>query len=244
MSQNYTGLAPYYDQIMGETDYENWALFVLKLFKKYKITGNSIIDLGAGTGILAEELSNLDYKIDLLDIAKPMLNIAKKRSYKSKPQFFEKDLSDFTLKKKYDIAICLNNGINYIPTKTKLKNTFKCIHAILNEGGTLILDTCSIYYFLSYFLKKVDNVQFPDFTFFRAHQYDEKKNVAKLNITIYDHIKGKAIVEKHDNFLYGDEDIVKASKKYFECLGVLGGFSLRKRHEKSKEIYYIFRKKP
>lgn len=67
----------------------------------------SIIDLGGGTGVMAEHLLRLGHQVDVVDVSDEVLALAKERlQAHNKVRFHCASLQDFIPSKKYDIVMC------------------------------------------------------------------------------------------------------------------------------------------
>jgi SAM-dependent methyltransferase len=132
--------AKYYDDIYASVgkDYPAEANTVRKFIQKYKQSnGNSLLDIGCGTGVHANLLGKY-YRVDGLDIDPKMLSVAR-RNY-PKIRFQQGDMVSFKLKKKFDIIVCLFSAIGYIKTKPRLQKTIKNMSQHLLPGGVLLVE--------------------------------------------------------------------------------------------------------
>lgn len=96
-----------------------------------------ILDIGAGTGLLALKLIKKGYEnITLLDISKKMLNIAKSKIKNKKVKFIVSDLFSLNeIKEKYDIVLAILVLHYYSDKADKMLDL---IHNKLKKGGTFI----------------------------------------------------------------------------------------------------------
>ncbi|HMB01616.1 MAG TPA: hypothetical protein VKS21_11575, partial [Spirochaetota bacterium] len=177
-----------------------------------------------------------------LDKSGPMLREARKKKYAKPVSFFNKDLQHFKLRRRYDTAFCLNNTINYLATKKALHDMFGCCSDILKKNSLLILDNCSPHYYRNYYNGRNFSNKCPGFIYNWRHTYKPERKKAVMYFEIVTD-QGKYFREKHINILHADTTVTRAAADHFECLAVLDGFSFKKRHARSKEIYYVMRKK-
>ncbi len=132
--------AKYYDAIYASVgkDYPAEAKIVRKFIQKYKLSdGDSLLDIGCGTGIHANLLSK-HYQVEGLDIDPKMLTVARKNY--PKIRFQQGDMVDFKLKKKFDIIVCLFSAIGYVKTKSRLQKTIKSMSQHLLPGGVVLVE--------------------------------------------------------------------------------------------------------
>jgi ubiquinone/menaquinone biosynthesis C-methylase UbiE len=132
--------AKYYDAIYASVgkDYPAEAKTVRKFIQKYKQSeGDSLLDIGCGTGIHANLLSK-HYQVEGLDIDPKMLAVARKNY--PEIRFQQGDMVDFKLKKKFDVIVCLFSAIGYVKTKSRLQKTIKSMSQHLLPGGVVLVE--------------------------------------------------------------------------------------------------------
>lgn len=74
---------------------------------------STILDVGAGDGVITELLGTIAENIDAVEISKNALKKAKERSYAAQVSFHNCDIHSFHFKKKYDI-ILLSYIVEYL----------------------------------------------------------------------------------------------------------------------------------
>ncbi|MDA3884630.1 MAG: class I SAM-dependent methyltransferase [Candidatus Delongbacteria bacterium] len=134
----YKDLAKYYDLIYTWKDYEKETATLIKLIEKYKLSKNSdLLEAACGTGNHLVHLQD-KYKCSGFDLNQGSLDIAKAKLPKIK--LIKADMTDFDLKKKYDIIVCLFSSIGYVKTYSNLKKAITCFSKHLKLGGVLIIE--------------------------------------------------------------------------------------------------------
>jgi SAM-dependent methyltransferase len=100
-----------------------------------------VVDLGCGTGILAQQLGKAGRPVLGVDLSPAMLAIARRRAPKAR--FRQESLLDADLPPCAAVAI-VGEGVNYITDgvrhAVRLRQLFRRIHAALQPGGVLLLD--------------------------------------------------------------------------------------------------------
>jgi ubiquinone/menaquinone biosynthesis C-methylase UbiE len=132
--------AQYYDEIYASVD-KDYAVEVNKAYsviRKYKQSdGTSLLDVACGTGIHADLLSKY-YRVEGLDLDPQMLKVAKKKH--PEIRFHQGDMTDFELKRQYDVIVCLFSSIGYVKTKVRLQKAIRNMGRHLLPGGVLLIE--------------------------------------------------------------------------------------------------------
>ncbi len=108
--------------------------------------GDSVLDVGCGTGRHSLELARRGYKVTGIDISEKMLDRGREIAYKEnlEIEFIKANAVDFKLKKRYDSAVCLCEGafgllnMGEDPMERDIK-ILKNISNCLKPGGKFIL---------------------------------------------------------------------------------------------------------
>lgn len=128
-----------YDEIAANLKTDAEIKFIKQYFKKT----DSIIELGCGTGRTLIPLFELEYNISGLDFSKNMLDILRQKIKTKKiasPHLLQKDLTKFSLNKKYDGAILSQRTLNFIIKPENQRKAIINIAKILKKDATLIIN--------------------------------------------------------------------------------------------------------
>ena len=130
-------------------DYDNQRKKLIPVFDDfYQIATQSIeinsktpkvLEIGTGTGLFSQIFLNKfpEAKMDLVDLAQDMLNIAKERfSNYSNLNFFIEDILDFSPDEKYDVVIS-SLAIHHLEVENQEKLYYK-IFSWLKNGGIFL----------------------------------------------------------------------------------------------------------
>jgi SAM-dependent methyltransferase len=93
----------------------------------------TILDVGSGSGKIAEQLLEKGYKVDCVSPGKLLTEYAKEK-LGDKVQFFECRFEDITTEKKYDL-ILFSESFQYIPMDKSITGSVK----LLNPGGYILI---------------------------------------------------------------------------------------------------------
>jgi ubiquinone/menaquinone biosynthesis C-methylase UbiE len=132
--------AQYYDEIYAsiDKDYAAEAEKAHQFIKKHKQTkGKSLLDVACGTGFHASLLSK-HYQVEGLDLDPQMLKVAKKKH--PGIRFHQGDMTDFDLKRQFDVVACLFSSIGYVRTKPRLQKAIRNMGKHLLPGGVLLVE--------------------------------------------------------------------------------------------------------
>ena len=113
----YEILAKYYDDLMGDFDYDAYEKFVLENLKD--VWGGFGYDLASGSGEMAIRLKRNGFKVVGGDVSPEMLEKATEKARKARLDvpFVFSDLNDLHLEKKCDFVTAVCDGFNYVKGK-------------------------------------------------------------------------------------------------------------------------------
>jgi ubiquinone/menaquinone biosynthesis C-methylase UbiE len=141
----YDKFSQYYDEIYSVYDYEAECNHLTEVFNHYcHHTPTSILDLGCGTGTHALALAVRGYYVTGIDMSKNQIESAKKKAEMSEVSemvdFIHGDMRDFSLNKKFDVAVSLFGSFCYLLEDEDIEMTLKNIYNHLQENGILVFE--------------------------------------------------------------------------------------------------------
>ena len=132
--------ADLYDLIYAQfKDYRLEAQKVQQLIGEHFPHAKDILDVGCGTAEHAFRLARTyGYQVDGIDIEPAFIELARKKH----PQgtFTVANMTDFALKKRYDVILCLFSSIGYVDSVDALKKTLQCFKRHLKNGGFVAIE--------------------------------------------------------------------------------------------------------
>ena len=186
MTNSYTALSKFYEEIIYDDNYKNWMQFILKTVKDNAL-GNKGLDVACGSGILTRLLKKSGFDVTGIDISQDMLNVALQKSYQEKLniKYLKEDMKTLKSFEKVDFITVINDGLNYVENKYLLK-TFKNFYNCLKKGGVLIFDVSSLYK-----LKNVlgNNALYDDddnLSYLWLNSYDEKSASVDISLSVFE----------------------------------------------------------
>ncbi len=142
--QPFETIAPFYDRIMQDVDYEGWVNYVESFFHWARGEVHEVLDLACGTGTPTLLLKQRGYRVVGLDRSVAMLREARKKLGPDVP-LVAADLRHFAFRKQFDAVISLFDSLNNLLTELELTQTFENVRRHLREGGVFVFDVNTIY---------------------------------------------------------------------------------------------------
>jgi ubiquinone/menaquinone biosynthesis C-methylase UbiE len=204
----YKNLAVYYDIVDGSRNFRRESTVLRRIISEYKVSkGKNLLDVGCGTG---RHLSYLvrDFDCTGLDLHGQMLSIARRNAPKAK--FVQANMSNFRLRKEFDVILCLFGAIGLVRTYANLERTLRNFTNHLKDGGIIIVENDSY----SYSKLKTDYMNLSTF---------QTRNIKIARAECYQR-KGYVLKEEEDYL------VAQRGKgiRYFRDLQYVGMFSLKR----------------
>jgi SAM-dependent methyltransferase len=138
----YEKLAFVYDLLMESVDYEGWVEYVEKIANRAGKRIKSVLDLACGTGNSTFPWAARGYEVVGVDLSEEMLARARQKAQEKKLEaaFLKGDLRNFQLEKKFDLAVCFQDGFNYLLEAAELRQAFQAVFSNLKSGGLFVFD--------------------------------------------------------------------------------------------------------
>lgn len=237
--------AQIYDDIMGAVPYKLWFEYIHDILSYYQYKPDSVLDLACGTGTMSLLFSDKGYYVTGVDRSQDMLAVAEKKIDKrSKIDFIAADLKGFTTVKKYDLAICLFDSLNYILTAKELFKVFNHVFSALSDHGLFIFDMNTIARLMS--IK-------PGTSMFHGEGYscfwedivDKEWERWKVRLKIYLDNRDESYEELHEERGYLINDVIGLLQKAgFNKIDVFSAYTFNKGRDNDNRLYYAAFKKP
>ena len=138
----------YEDTAAFEAQAESCAL-ILERLSQCGISALGVLgDLGCGTGLMAIQLAKRGWRIEGIELADAMLDVARHKLSGESPEvqkrvtFTQGDITRFEPPAvPWDAAICLHNTINHLIEPSQVEGFIRSTFNALKPGGVLILDS-------------------------------------------------------------------------------------------------------
>lgn len=240
MSDSYSKFSKYYDSIMGEP--KDKVALINSWIKKYNSKAKSVLEIACGTGAILK-LMERKYEVSGLDLSENMLNIAKKKVKNG--NFYHKDMTSFSLNKKFDAVLCIFDSINHLLKFSDWIKVFKNSAEHLNKEGLFIFDINTLAKFDRLGNTSRDFVQ----QLGKDLIVDKTSKLGKDRLEFYTRIfenkngnNFRLFEEKVVEVAFKTNKIINALEKYFKVLFI---FDPKRKipSKKSERLYFVCRLK-
>jgi SAM-dependent methyltransferase len=136
---DYSSFAKFYDSVTGEP---RGAIELLSSWiKRYSPGAQSLLELGCGTGSILAGLTAIPVLAGI-DRSPQMLEIA--RAKVPSARLVEADLVSFQLEEHFDVAACVFDTVNHLPSLAAWKDLFDRVADHLVADGVFIFDVNTV----------------------------------------------------------------------------------------------------
>ncbi len=239
----YKDFALIYDELMKDFNYNDWAKYIIDIWKSEGLETDSILEMACGTGNLTEIIGKNNIQIDAFDLSEDMLSIAdsKLKNY-SNVNLYKQDMKSFKFNRKYKSIISICDSINYITED--LNDVFSNVYNHLEDGGLFIFDINS-----SYKLREVigENIFInEDENIFYTWENNILDNKIEFYLNFFiENDKGfyERFDELHYQRIYEEEEIIdKLKKEGFRSIDSYKAFSFEPADKTTERINFVARK--
>lgn len=141
MQPSYSVLAHYYDKFThNDCDYIGWSQYLYCLAQRHGV--REVADIACGTGKMTALLLNKGLKVIGIDNSAEMLEQARAKCRNA--LFVLQDMRKLRLAHCADMAICVNDGVNYLKPD-ELAPFFKQVASNLVGGAPFVFDVSTKY---------------------------------------------------------------------------------------------------
>lgn len=131
--------AEFYDAIYSFKDYAAEAAQIADRLRSLRPRPRTVLDAACGTGEHCRILADVHrFDVDGLDIDPGLLRVARVKHPRGR--FFEADMSDFDVLRRYDAVLCLFSSIGYLVTLERVTRALACFRQHLEPGGVVLVE--------------------------------------------------------------------------------------------------------
>lgn len=246
----YSVLAPLYDHIMRDVDYEAWADYIDDLIQLHSPYSEQLLELACGTGSVSLSLGELGYyRILATDQSRQMIQVARKKSKEtdSRVQFRPMNFLDIQLKQTFDVVFMIFDSLNYLHTEREILQLHNEVKNVLRPGGFFIFDYTTPCHSREaiHYLDGEEGVVGNRFRYQQSSQYNEESHIHtnrfRIELLENDDQNGQQVLfEEHRQKAWPYQAMNSIlDKTDFHILNRYDGFELVPAHEKSHRITIV-----
>lgn len=196
----YQDFAGVYDRFMDNTPYGPWGERLDGLIQKYGVSKperdvqeileserNLVVDLGCGTGTLAEIMYRKGYDVMGVDVSEEMLNIAMEKKEKSGSEilYLQQDMRELELYSTVGTVYSVCDSLNYILEEEELAEVFGRVNNYLFPGGIFIFDFNTDYKYRELIGEATIAENREDCSFIWENYYDAEEQINEYDLTVF-----------------------------------------------------------
>ena len=242
----YDLLAPFYDAINAEIDYQSWADFIEKNFEKeMSIRPELVLDLACGTGRMTLELAKRGYDMTGIDLSPEMLDAARTLADEDGNDvlWLCQDMREFELYGTVDAAVCCLDSINHLTDDGDLERCLSLVHNYLIPDGIFIFDINGRFKFENIYADNTYTMEEDGAVCIWENDYDPEQRLCDFYITLFEEDKNG----KYDRYddrqterMYTIAEIKDALLATgMEFLGAYSDFDFTPATDDSERIYIV-----
>ncbi len=247
--EGYDVIARVYEKMGEPIDYEAWAEFFEKCFKKFLAKRPELLlDLACGTGRMTRVLAARGYDMIGVDGSAEMLGEA----YAQKTQddgilYLCQDMRTFELYGTVGAVVCCLDSINYLLSEDDVKKTFRTVHNYLDPDGLFLFDLNTPHKFETVYGNEAYILE--DETSFLGWQneYDRESGICDFYLTLFEESEDGSYErsEEHQRERCYERKTVETLLKEngFELLGVFSDFDFSEPTDTCDRWYIVARAK-
>ena len=134
----YARLAPFYDELTREHDYDTWTAHLEAAARWAGLTGARLLDAACGTGKSFMPFLRRGYVVTAFDLSPEMTELARAKAPHA--DVFTADLRTLGRIGEFDLITCLDDSLNYLTGNSDLDLALRALAGNLAPGGVLVFD--------------------------------------------------------------------------------------------------------
>lgn len=246
--QPYSVLAGVYDAVMAHVDYEGWADYLLHLVDEAADDPDAVrnvLELGAGTGLLTEELlQQSDWRMTVTDGSEDMLSAARKRlaAVPDRTAFERIDFGQAWAASgaPFDLQLLLYDGFNYLMHPDQVGALFDGAGSAGKPGSLFLFDQSTPHNSINNADFFEDEGEDGDVRYHRKSLFDEELGIHTTEFEIEG--PGGRFKEVHRQRAWTFDQVRELLARHgLDIVDAFDGFSLDPAHAGSERIHWIVR---
>ena len=246
----YTSFARVYDTFMDNVPYHDWANYLQDILREYDIWDGLILDLGCGTGSMAEELAKRGYDMIGVDNAEDMLEIAMEKRMESGYDilYLLQDMCEFELYGTVRGIVSVCDSVNYITEDEELLEVFRLVNNYLDPKGVFIFDFNTVYKYRELLGDRTIAEDREDCSFIWDNYYYEDEQINEYQLSLFIREEDSDLYRKYQETHFQrayDLETMKGlvEESGLEYITAYDAFTRNAPTETSERIYVIARER-
>ena len=137
-AEAYERLAPYYDELTREHDYDGWTRHLEAAAARFGVRGRELLDAACGTGKSFLPFLERGYAVSAFDVSAEMVALAAAKAPDA--ELFVADVRDLGHRGSFDLVTCLDDSLNYLVEDGDIEAALSSLGANLAPEGVLVFD--------------------------------------------------------------------------------------------------------
>src|SRR5215211_3954920 len=137
-AEAYERLAPFYDELTREHNYEPWTSALEDAARRFGVSGRRLLDVACGTGKSFLPFLRRGYAVTACDLSVEMAAIAAAKALGA--DVLVADVRTLERLGSFDLITWLDDSVNYLLDQDELEAAFASLAANLAPDGVLVFD--------------------------------------------------------------------------------------------------------
>lgn len=235
----YEQIAAFYDHLMAHVEYNNWAEYISRHFKRSPLKVRTVLEGGCGTGSMLQELQKRGYAVAGYDLSHAMVSQARGKGLQ---RVWQGDMQYPSTRSQWDCMLSLYDTIHYLKEK-ELSGFFKAAHNVLNPGGLLIFDAVTLALVHEYWMDFTERDFIHPFEYVRHSYYESGRQCQHTEFKIWNRTDGRKMTEHHLQWIYPISTYIRtAEQSGFMLTGVFDNCTMDVWNEDSERVHIVLQK--
>lgn len=148
--RTYEAYAPVYDVFTAHYDSDGWLADLVEELRRHGLSGNSVLDVGCGTGKSFLWVLRQGWRVTACDISPSMLARAREKAGDG-AELHLADMRDLPRFGEFDAVWSLDDAINYLLSEEELERALAGMRANLAPAGLMLFDVNTLHMYRSFF---------------------------------------------------------------------------------------------
>ncbi len=218
----YNSFADVYDLFMDNIPYDDWVIFIEKIWEKYNLDPKLICEIGCGTGNITQRLANKSYDMIGIDLSEDMLMVARDKNYDNETDiiYLMQDMRKFELFGTVDCILSICDSLNYIKSENDLLKVFKLVDNYLDPNGLFIFDLNTKHKFKNNYGNNTFTDSNEKGTYIWENSYNEENSINTYDITFFLKDEEEDVYYKYEEYHEEKAYDIEVVKKLLEEAGL------------------------